>query len=39
MKLVSIEDVKSPPRPPIEELLDEAAKLLRLGRVTETIHG
>ncbi|MCL7391987.1 MAG: pyridoxal-phosphate dependent enzyme [Thaumarchaeota archaeon] len=37
MKLVSIEDVKSPPRPPIEELLDEAAKLLRLGRVTETI--
>jgi len=37
MKLVSIEDVKSPPRPPIEELLDEAAKLLRLGRVTETV--
>ncbi|MEM3397463.1 MAG: pyridoxal-phosphate dependent enzyme [Nitrososphaerota archaeon] len=38
MKLVPIEDVRSLPRPPIEELLDETIKLLRACRVTETIQ-
>lgn len=38
MRLIPVEDVKSLPRPPIEELLDETSKLLRLGKVTETIQ-
>ncbi len=37
MKIISIEHIKCPPRPPIEQLLDEVSELLRLDRVTKTI--
>lgn len=38
MKIVALEDLKSIPRPPIEELLEDAAKLLREGKLEETIE-
>lgn len=37
MELVGVEDLKSPPRPPLERLLKEAAIFLRTMKIYETI--
>lgn len=38
MKLALIEEIKSIPRPPIEEILNEVSRILQLNKITETIQ-
>ncbi|MCS7126676.1 MAG: pyridoxal-phosphate dependent enzyme [Aigarchaeota archaeon] len=38
MKLVAIDEVRSLPRPPIEELLEDIGKLLKSGKIEETVE-
>ncbi len=38
MKLALIEEIKSTPRPPIEEILSEISRILQLNKITETIQ-